>query len=181
MAWEVTQCRAGHPNACSAAERELVMGEWTPGQLTQSELAERLRLLGKLDAILTEIRVRPMRRQLPLDQQQSPIAEALASSRTTSAGVRDRARTSVPDRLDHLRIRVGASVSFDTDALTWVVVVVGMGNDPDEIVQSPSITVVCDALDALVTRRSAHIEESTRAALVALAVCWALDFRVGYD
>jgi hypothetical protein len=78
------------------------MGEWTPGQLTDSELTERradlerkiavcsadsprLRLLqGKLDAILTEIRVRPMRRQLPLDQQLSPIAEALASSRAAA-------------------------------------------------------------------------------------------------
>ena len=85
------------------------------------------------------------------------------------------------DRLDHLRIRLGASVSFDTDALTWTVVVGGMGDDPDEIVQSASITVLYDALDAIVTRRTAHLEESVRVALSALALYWAADYRVGYD
>jgi hypothetical protein len=66
-------------------------------------------------------------------------------------------------RLDNLRIKLAASVSFDTDVLTWTVVVPGdADDDPDEIVQSPSITTLRDALDALVTRRTGHVEEHTR-------------------
>jgi hypothetical protein len=68
-----------------------------------------------------------------------------------------------------------------TDALTWVVIVGGVGDDPDEIIQSPSITILCEALDAIVTRRTTHVDESMRLALLALAVRWPEDYRVSYD
>ena len=80
----------------------------------------------------------------------------------------DRTGTALPyrataQRLDNLRIMLAASVGFDTDVLTWTVIVPGdADDDPDEIVQSPSITTLCDALDALVTRRTGHVEEHTR-------------------
>jgi hypothetical protein len=77
----------------------------------------------------------------------------------------DRMGTALPyrataQRLDNLRIKLAASVSFDTDVLTWTVVVPGdADDDPDEIVQSPSITTL---RDALVTRRTGHVEEHAR-------------------
>jgi hypothetical protein len=86
------------------------------------------------------------------------------------------------ERLDNLRIRLGASVDFDTELLAWVVIVPGFrDSDPDEIVQTASMTELCDALDAMVTRRTLHVEEHTRQGLAALAVFWAPDFRIGYD
>jgi len=86
------------------------------------------------------------------------------------------------ERLDNLRIRLGASVTFDTDLLAWIVIVRGFRvGDPDEIVQTASMTELCDAFDAMVTRRTLHVEEHTSQALAALAVFWALDFGIGYD
>jgi hypothetical protein len=63
-----------------------------------------------------------------------------------------------------------------------MVIVPGFSDgDPDEIVQTASMTELCDALDAMVTRRTLHVEEHTRQGLAALAVFWAPDFRIGYD
>jgi hypothetical protein len=86
------------------------------------------------------------------------------------------------ERLDNLRIRLGATIAFDTELLAWIVIVPGYRDgDRDEIVQTASMTELCDAMDAMVTRRTLHVEEHTRQALAALAVFWALDFRIGYD
>ena len=86
-----------------------------------------------------------------------------------------------PARLGNLRIRLGASVGFDENLLTWTAIIPGIDGSRDEIVQSPSLTVMCDALDAAVTRRSVHVERAVRDGLAVLAMNWTGIYHVGYD
>ena len=75
----------------------------------------------------------------------------------------------VPSRVEELRCRLGASITFDEKALTWISVVPSVGPGPDEIIQTASVTRICEALDAAITRRAERIERSVRNALAVLA------------
>lgn len=73
--------------------------EWKPGELTDSELAarkddlerkiavlvpdspRRVHLQGELGAVVEEITIRPELRKLPLSDQMTPMARAMAASR----------------------------------------------------------------------------------------------------
>jgi hypothetical protein len=99
----------------------------------------------------------------------------IAVPRTTSGELGVALPVRVPGRIENLRIKLGASVGFDDDELRWTAVIPGLDGGRDEIVQSASLTVMCEALDAAVTRRSIHVERVLRDGL-ALQVnqeCWA--------
>jgi hypothetical protein len=66
----------------------------------------------------------------------------------------------VPPRVDELRSQLGASLAFDEKTLTWVSVVSSVGPGPDEVIQAPSVTRMCEALDAAITRRAERIGRS---------------------
>jgi hypothetical protein len=87
----------------------------------------------------------------------------------------------VPPRVDDLRSRLGASLAFDEKTLTWISVVPSVGPGPDEIIQTPSLTRMCEALDAAVTRRAERIGRSVRNALAVLAQFWDGIYVVGWD
>jgi len=75
------------------------MGEWTPSQLTDGELTERQaelerkigllapdsprrsHLKAELAAVVAEIKIRPELRKLPLADQLTPMARAMAAAR----------------------------------------------------------------------------------------------------
>jgi len=87
----------------------------------------------------------------------------------------------VPRRVDELRSRLGASVDFDEKTLTWISVVPSIGPGPDEIIRTASVTRMCEALDAAITRRAERIERSVRNALAVLAQFWDGIYVVGWD
>jgi hypothetical protein len=81
------------------AVRQSRPDEWKPGELTDSELAarrcelerkigvlapespRRVQLKAELDAVVEEITIRPELRRLPLADQLTPMARAMAASR----------------------------------------------------------------------------------------------------
>jgi hypothetical protein len=84
-------------------------------------------------------------------------------------------------RVEELRRRLGASIAFDEKTLTWISVVPSVGPGPDEIIQTASVTRMCEALDAAITRRAERIERSVRNALAVLAQFWDGIYVVGWD
>ena len=84
-------------------------------------------------------------------------------------------------RVDELRSRLGASLAFDEKTLTWVSVVPSVGPGPDEVIQTASVTRLCEALDAAITRRAERIGRNVANALAVLAQHWDGIYVVGWD
>ena len=87
----------------------------------------------------------------------------------------------VPPRVDELRSRLDASLTFDEKTLTWISVVPSVGPGPEEVIQSASVTGLCEALDAAITRRAERIGRSVGNALAVLAQFWDGIYVVGWD
>jgi hypothetical protein len=86
----------------------------------------------------------------------------------------------IPPRVDELRSRLGASLAFDEKTLTWISVVPSVDPGPDEVIQTASVTRLCEALDAAITRRAERIGRSVRNALAVLAQFWDGIYVVGW-
>jgi hypothetical protein len=87
----------------------------------------------------------------------------------------------IPPRVDELRSRLDASLAFDEKTLTWISVVPSADTGPDEVIQTASVTRLCEALDAAITRRAERIGRSVRNALAVLAQFWDGIYVVGWD
>src|SRR5579859_6518951 len=83
------------------------------------------------------------------------------------------------ERLDELRARLDAEV--DHDGAVWIARVPAIGAVHDQLIQSPSLATMCDALAGAVRRRNAYISQIIGDALAVLSVYWHGIYLVGWD